>query len=64
MKPGEIILEVQSRILVFAGGMMEGAICMILLFWIKREERVGITLSLESWRSNVPFWRRIEDVIS
>jgi hypothetical protein len=60
MKPGLMILWVQSMILQFAGGEIVAAIFVILLFWIRREDFVGAMLSLESWRRRVPFWRRIE----
>jgi hypothetical protein len=42
------------------GGGIVWAIFAILLFWIRREDFVGVMLSLESWRRRVPFWRRIE----
>jgi hypothetical protein len=60
MKPGLMILWVQSMILQSGGGAIVGAISVILLFWIRREDFVGVMLSLESWRRRVPFWRRIE----
>ena len=65
MKPGLMILCVQSMILDPGGGAIVVAIFVILLFWIRREDFVGVMLSLESWRRRVPFWRRIEvDVVA